>query len=265
MLASLLLLLGFVLAAYAVLLALYFGTCLVVGRLNRPLASCKLQDRATPPEQVRRDQRQSIVSLATIATLFGAGQWSYYALGWGFAAPTSLVGTALSFVASLLIFDTWFYWLHRLIHARPFYRHVHRWHHLTVTPVTWSNNSDLLIDNLFLQSYWLVAHFLFPVAPLALLAHKIYDQVTGVVGHSGYEHAGRLSWPPSPFVGVTHHDQHHRFFRCNYATHFSLWDRLMGTLHPEHDAELRRNIAASAAARRGSAGTRNATASGRSA
>ena len=36
-------------------------------------------------------------------------------------------------------------------------------------------------------------------------------------------------WPPSPLVGVTHHDQHHRFFRCNYATHFTLWDRLMGT------------------------------------
>jgi sterol desaturase/sphingolipid hydroxylase (fatty acid hydroxylase superfamily) len=49
---------------------------------------------------------------------------------------------------------------------------------------------------------------------------------------------------------VTHHDQHHRYFRCNYATHFTLWDRLMGTLHPEHDAEARHNIAATAAVRR---------------
>jgi sterol desaturase/sphingolipid hydroxylase (fatty acid hydroxylase superfamily) len=56
--------------------------------------------------------------------------------------------------------------------------------------------------------------------------------------------------PPSPLVGVTHHDQHHRFFRCNYATHFTLWDRVMGTLHPDHDAELRRNLAATAAVRR---------------
>jgi sterol desaturase/sphingolipid hydroxylase (fatty acid hydroxylase superfamily) len=43
-------------------------------------------------------------------------------------------------------------------------------------------------------------------------------------------------------VGVTHHDQHHRYFRCNYATHFSWWDRAMGTLHPDHDSELKRNI-----------------------
>ena len=150
-----------------------------------------------------------------------------------------------SAVASLLLFDTWFYWLHRLIHTRFFYRWVHRWHHLTITPVVWSNNSDRLVDNLFLQSYWLVAHFLIPVAPAVLFAHKIYDQITGVIGHSGYEHGGRWCWPPSPLVGVTHHDQHHQFFRCNYATHFSWWDRMMGTLHPDHDRALKANLSRS--------------------
>ena len=69
------------------------------------------------------------------------------------------------------MFDAWFYWLHRLIDRRRLYRRVHRWHHLTVTPVVWSNNSDRLIDNLFLQSYWLVAHFLVPAAPAVLLVH----------------------------------------------------------------------------------------------
>jgi sterol desaturase/sphingolipid hydroxylase (fatty acid hydroxylase superfamily) len=154
----------------------------------------------------------------------------------------------------MILFDTWFYWMHRLIHGRPLYRFVHQWHHMTVAPVTWSNNSDRLVDNLFLQSYWLVAHFLLPIGPAVLLAHKLYDQVTGGIGHSGYEHGGRLCWPPSPFVGVTHHDQHHRFFRCNYATHFTFWDRLMGTLHPLHDEEIRRNIARTEETRRAVAG-----------
>ena len=236
---------------YVLLLAVYFGSCLVVERMNRPLAPAKIQARQTAPEQIGRDRRQSLLSLLGIATMFGAGQWAYYVLGIGFAASTGIVGTALSLIASLFLFDAWFYWFHRLIHTRPFYAWVHRWHHLTVTPVTWSNNSDRLIDNLFLQSYWLVAHLIIPIAPAALLAHKIYDQITGVAGHSGYEHGGRWCWPPSPLVGVTHHDQHHRYFRCNYATHFTLWDRLMGTLHPDHDAELKRNLAATAAARRG--------------
>jgi sterol desaturase/sphingolipid hydroxylase (fatty acid hydroxylase superfamily) len=251
MAAHLIQLVGAIAAVYGLLLAVYFGTCLLIERLNRPLAAAKIQVRRTPPEQIRRDRRQSMLSLLGVAAMFGAGQWAYCTLGIGFAAPTSVAGTVLSLVASLLLFDAWFYWFHRLIHTRPFYAWVHRWHHLTVTPVAWSNNSDRLVDNLFLQSYWLLAHLIFPIAPAALLVHKLYDQVTGVIGHCGYEHGGRWCRPPSPLVGVTHHDQHHRYFLCNYATHFTLWDRLMRTLHPEHDTELRRNLAATAAVRRG--------------
>lgn len=142
----------------------------------------------------------------------------------------------------MLVFDTWFYWFHRLLHTRWFFKHTHRWHHLIRTPVVWSNDSDTLADNCFLQSYWAFAYFMFPISPIVLLVHKIYDLVTGCIGHSGYEYAGRLSLPPSPLISVTHHDQHHRYSRCNYSTHFTIWDRLMGTLCREHDAEAVRNI-----------------------
>jgi Delta7-sterol 5-desaturase len=239
---------GFLLATVAVcyfaLLACYLITCVVVMRLNRQ--AIKIQSsRQTPISHIKRDFRQSVVSLAVIAGMLGAGHWSYTTLDWGLRPLPGIGGTVFSAVASLVLFDTWFYWLHRLIHTRLFYRRVHRWHHSTITPVVWSNNSDRLVDNLFLQSYWLVAHFLIPIAPAVLFAHKIYDQITGVVGHSGYEHGGRLCWPPSPLVGVTHHDQHHQFFRCNYATHFNWWDRMMGTLHPDHDRALKANLSRS--------------------
>lgn len=231
-------------AVYGALLATYVITCLIVTRLNR--RALKIQPfRQTAPSQIRRDRKQSMLSLAVIAVMLGCGHWTYTALGWGFRPLPGIGGTVLSLIASLLLFDTWFYWFHRLIHSRFLYRRVHRWHHLTITPVVWSNNSDRLVDNLFLQSYWFVAHLLIPIAPAVLLAHKIYDQITGVIGHSGYEHGGSWCWPPAPLVGVTHHDQHHQFFRCNYATHFTWWDRIMGTLHPDHDGELKRNIAGS--------------------
>jgi Delta7-sterol 5-desaturase len=231
-------------ATYALLVAVYLLCCLTVERLNRRIASAKIQMRTTPAAQIRRDRNQSLFSLAAIAAMFGTGHWLYAEFGWGIRPFEGIVGAVVSFVLSLVVFDAWFYWFHRLIHTRRLYRRVHRWHHMTITPVVWSNNSDRLIDNLFLQSYWLVAHFLVPAAPAALLAHKLYDQITGVIGHSGWEHGGVWCRPPSPLVGVTHHDQHHRYFRCNYATHFTWWDRMMGTLHPDHDAELKRNLAA---------------------
>jgi sterol desaturase/sphingolipid hydroxylase (fatty acid hydroxylase superfamily) len=235
-------LLGTIAAVYAALLATYLVTCFLVGRLNR--RAVKIQPlRQTPAAQIRRDRNQSFLSLVVIAAMLGSGHWAYTTLGWGWRPLPGIGGLLLSAAASLALFDSWFYWLHRLIHTRLFYRRVHRWHHQTVTPVVWSNNSDRLLDNFFLQSYWLVAHLLIPVAPAVLFAHKLYDQITGVIGHSGYEHGGRWCWPPSPLVGVTHHDQHHQFFRCNYATHFTWWDRMMGTLHPDHDRELKQNIA----------------------
>ena len=35
----------------------------------------------------------------------------------------------------MVLYDTWFYWLHRLIHHKRLYKRIHRWHHLTTTPV----------------------------------------------------------------------------------------------------------------------------------
>jgi Delta7-sterol 5-desaturase len=228
---------------YLILVAAYFATGLTVSWLVGRISAQKIQDRRAPREQILRDLKQSIQSLAVIAGMFGLGQWMNEVLGWGFRfASSNWLQTALSLAASLVIFDTWFYWLHRLLHTKPFYRRIHMWHHQTTTPEVWSNNSDLMLDNFFLQSYWLVAHFILPIAPGVLLAHKLYDQITGVIGHSGYELAGLTAWPPSPLLSATHHDQHHRYVRCNFGTHFTLWDRLMGTLHPRHDVEVRRNI-----------------------
>jgi len=252
--ASLIALAATVAVTYAVLLATYFVACFAVLRLNLRASHKRIQGRRETAERIRRDRIQSIKSLASIAAMFGVGHWMYASMGWGIPAlPPSAPVYVLSFIASMLLFDTWFYWMHRLIHSQWLYRMVHLWHHVTVSPEVWSNNSDRIVDTVFVQSYWLVAHFLIPVAPAVLIAHKLYDQVTGVVGHSGHEHAGWIAWPPSPFVSVTHHDQHHRYGRCNYATHFTWWDRLMGTLHATHDGEAKRNIARARDASRRSA------------
>lgn len=235
---------GIFLGTYVLLLATFFVTGLIISKLNQTMSEQKIQkNRVLAPQQVRRDLKQSIISLAWISLFFSLGSWFYYHFGWGFVVQKmTITNTVLSFMGSMLIFDTWFYWLHRLLHKKPFYKKIHQWHHLTRTPVVWSNNSDTFLDNLFLQSYWMLAHFILPISPVTLLVHKIYDQITGVIGHSGHEYAGKISLPPSPLASVTHHDQHHEFFQCNYSTHFTFWDRLMGTLHPSHDTKVRQNI-----------------------
>src|SRR5689334_25410303 len=108
---------------YAALLACYIIACLVVTRLNR--RAIKIQSsRQTPMSQILRDCRQSVISLAVIAVMLGAGDWSYTTLGWGLRPLSGIGGTVFSVVASPVLFDPWFYWLPRLIPPRFFYWRV---------------------------------------------------------------------------------------------------------------------------------------------
>ena len=178
---------------------------------------------------------QSTFSLAQISFFLALGL-SMQAANLGFQHwEPSLWTTVLCLISSLILFDTWFYWGHRLLHTQPLYRMAHQWHHAVTTPTVWSNNSDTFLDNLVLQSYWMVAPLVLPAPSVVFLVHKIYDQVSGMIGHSGYEYSATTARFPSPLLAVTHHDQHHCYFKYNFATHFVVWDRVMHTLHPEYD------------------------------
>ncbi len=225
---------------YLLLLTIYVAVGSGISAINRRNPGRRIQSNECPPDRVRADVVQSIRSLLVISAFLGLGL-TLQSNGWGWTPlePTP-VNLLLGFLASLVLFDTWFYWGHRLIHTRPFYRRIHRWHHLSPTPTAWSNNSDTFLDNLFLQSYWLVAIFIIPISPWVLVVHKVYDQITGMIGHAGFEYfAGPGARWPSPMVATVFHDQHHKHFTCNYATHFSLWDRIMGTMHTDYDESVR--------------------------
>jgi lathosterol oxidase len=223
---------------YGVLVTLYVATGLLLERLNR--RKPRIQSRPCAPHIVRRDVVQSLRSLLSVSVLF-AGGTVLQRYGFGFVASSpSLHSAVLSGIASLLLFDAWFYWLHRLLHTKPLFKRIHSWHHISRTPTPWSNNSDTLLDNCCLQGYWLVAHFILPVSPWILFAHKLFDQVSGMIGHAGHEYtSGKTEVYPFPMIAVVFHDQHHEFFRYNYGTHFSLWDRWMGTLHPAYEHRVR--------------------------
>ena len=43
-----------------------------------------------------------------------------------------------SIILMILVHDTYFYWTHRLMHARSIFRLVHRVHHLSTNPSPWA-------------------------------------------------------------------------------------------------------------------------------
>lgn len=223
--------------SYTVLAGIYVVFGWAVSRYSRArLQAYRIQAKDCPQELVRRDIKQSLRSLINISGMLAAGL-ALRSQGFGIGAvELNWTNAFIWGLISLVLFDTWFYWFHRLIHHRRLYAKIHRWHHRSITPTVWSNNSDTFLDNLFCQSYWFFAPLLLPAPTAILVLHKFYDQVTGMLGHAGYEYApGGFSAKPSPMIGTTFHDLHHSEFHYNFATHFSVWDRLMGTLHPDYD------------------------------
>jgi Delta7-sterol 5-desaturase len=221
---------------YGLLITVYYVLGLLITLANRRfVADRKIQNVSTPANLIVRDMVQSTLSLAHIAFFIAVGS-TMRAMGIGVQPWRSTMGSVIGSLAlSLMFFDTWFYWGHRLLHTKFLYHRAHLWHHEVRTPVVWSNNSDTLLDNLVLQSYWMVAPLLFPAPGIVYLIHKLYDQVSGMIGHSGHEYNISLARFPSPLLAVIHHDQHHRYNKYNFATHFVLWDRIMRTLHPRYD------------------------------
>lgn len=230
-------------SCYLLLVGLYVFVGIAVSRYNKArLSAYRIQVKNCPDELIKRDIKQSLKSLVTIAAMLAAGI-SLSKMGFGLAQILGFETSSITWysllgwgIASLLLFDTWFYWAHRLIHHKRLYVRIHRWHHRSSTPTVWANNSDTFFDNLFCQSYWFFAPLVLPIPTAILFAHKIYDQITGIIGHAGYEYApGKFSAKPSPMIGTSFHDLHHSAFHYNFATHFSIWDRVMGTLHPDYD------------------------------
>lgn len=231
--------LAFWLLVYGVLLALYFGFGLALEYLARRRPDRRIQTGTPSPRG--RDIRLSMVSLVGIALYVAGGLWlqargfTLFAV-WDITPITVIAGL----VISVLLYDAWFYWFHRMMHLRLFWR-FHARHHSSVTPTPWSNNNDHPVGAFFEQSYFLFAPLLLPIPAPVFVLHKIWDQVTGMIGHAGYEFfAGPGARRPWPGVCTTYHDQHHSHFRVNFANTFTFWDRLCGTLHPRYDDTVRR-------------------------
>ncbi|MEI2384086.1 sterol desaturase family protein [Breoghania sp. JC706] len=224
------------LAVYAVTLVVYFATGLALTWVNRRHPDRRIQPHRDGSKRMRREIRASMKALATSSALISAGFFAQLN-GWTIA-PLEATWWSIPgmFVVSMVLFDAWFYWGHRLLHLPAFYR-FHAPHHASVAPTAWSNDSSTTVDTLIEHGYYLVIWFILPMPAAALFAQRLYDQVSGMIGHAGFEYfASPTARWPSPLICTTFHDLHHSGFRYNFGNFFSLWDRMMGTVDPRYDA-----------------------------
>jgi lathosterol oxidase len=174
----------------------------------------------------------SILGMGT-ALLIGAGFSRIYTdvndYGW--------VYTILSVPLLMVLFDAWYYFLHRAMHKYPrIYINVHAIHHSSTRPTFLTAYQMSPLEHMIIWVFFSAVIAVVPLHPGAILCFAILGNIKSFLGHCGYEAYPRifmsrwLSW-----ISVsTHHDLHHTAYRCNYSYFFTYWDRLLGTLHPQY-------------------------------
>ncbi|WP_417671545.1 sterol desaturase family protein [Roseibium sp.] len=223
---------------YLASLAFLFSVGFFMMWLNSRHPERRIQSRSADHRMVD-DVKSSLGQLAVTSLCLAVGLYAQYR-GWT-VTPFELSwwSAPVFFVVSLILHDTWFYWGHRILHTKPFYR-FHKPHHMNITPTVWSNDAGSTVDTLFAHSYYALVLFVVPMPAVVFLAHRIFDQVSAMVGHAGFEHfAAPSARNPWPLLCTLYHDQHHQHFVYNYANYFSFWDRLCGTIHPTYDDKVK--------------------------
>lgn len=150
----------------------------------------------------------------------------------------------VSFVLMIFMHDAYFYFTHRLMHHPVLFRRIHLTHHLSTSPTPWAAYAFSPVEALIQAGIGPLIVFVIPSHPIAFSAFMLWQITFNVFGHCGYEIFPR--WfirSPLGYVlnSVTHHGQHHEKFKANFGLYFNIWDRVLGSNHPEYEAKIQRN------------------------
>lgn len=212
------------------------GMTFYMGYIRQPPAGLrKLQPRWPDARQIRHELLYSLQTML-VFSLVGSCVWLAYRNGYTHLyEPWDAYGRGywvLTLLLQLVIHDTYFYWMHRLLHQPWWFRHVHYVHHRSHNPTPWAANAFHPVEALLQSSGFTLIIVVLPVSVSALLLFSFVIITMNVIGHSGYEFLPDnfdRHWMGKWLGSSTHHNRHHQYSRGNFGFYFNIWDRLMKT------------------------------------
>jgi sterol desaturase/sphingolipid hydroxylase (fatty acid hydroxylase superfamily) len=186
--------------------------------------------------QIRKEIGWSLASGAIYGFPAGLVAWGWQEHGWTRIyvdiADYPLWWIPVSILLYLFLHDTWFYWTHRWMHRPKPFRIAHAVHHASRPPTAWAAMSFHPLEALAGAIVVPALVLFIPIHAAALLVVLAVMTVMGVTNHMGWEIFPRRlvqgragNW----LITASHHQRHHREYRCNYGLYFRFWDRLCGT------------------------------------
>lgn len=200
----------------------------------------KIQKRQAKKKDFRREILNSIQSSAVIGLiifLFLMTPLRTYSRIYSGISEHTILYIPMSIALAMIVHDTYFYWVHRLIHHPKLFKYIHLVHHKSTNPSPLASLSFHFTEAI-LEA--LVVPFIICLIPMHTISLIIFGLISfafNVYGHLGYEIAPK--WLRHSFLfnilsTSTYHNMHHEKFRGNYGLYFRWWDRIMKTENPNY-------------------------------
>ena len=193
----------------------------------------RLHSWARSARTVRHDRTHTLVTV-TLGTILGAATTilvvdGLMPLRTGWPTPGRF---ALEVGGYVLLFDAYFYALHRLLHTRLLFRTVHATHHRSRAPVLATALAMHPIESLAIMTFVPIMMYLLPIHLASLVVIVLFLLGSILLAHCGWA-VVPAGWERAPLIGWyvtprTHH-AHHTRRDCNYGATLSVFDRLFGT------------------------------------
>ena len=132
----------------------------------------------------------------------------------------------LSFVLLFAYIEIWAYWSHRFWHVSCLYARFHKWHHRYQPPTPFSAVAFHPFEFFVYVVGGQTVFYFVPIHPAVAALVGAYTAYYLVADHSGVKCEPVWPWQPTSQF----HDDHHRYFHCNFGQHVLWLDRVFGTL-----------------------------------
>jgi len=191
--------------------------------------------KCQPEKFLSPEDEMHEVFLGTVNMMAGAALFSVIACYIDNGGYTTLYydpaeyGWAYFFFSMPLVFileDAGAYYYHRMLHMPFFYKRFHKLHHRYKSPTAFSATAMHPVEFFIFQSIIIAPLFLFPIHAGVYLGMLLYLYYYGMIDHSGINMTSIMPWQPP----VMFHDDHHKYFHCNFGFNTLWFDKIHGTL-----------------------------------
>ncbi|KIM94658.1 hypothetical protein OIDMADRAFT_135324 [Oidiodendron maius Zn] len=150
-----------------------------------------------------------------------------------FAWIMTIVRLALRILAAMIIYDTWYFWAHYLVHKNSWlYKNLHAHHHQLYRPKAYGASFNALAETLILETAGaFIASRISGLTSRDTIFFFTFSTLKGCDDHSGYN----IPWNPISLWGritgadVLHHSIHHQAWgmKYNQAFFFPFWEIIL--------------------------------------